>query len=215
MPPKRTASPSTSSRRARERKGKKDRDKLAIATQLLAEFRLRLRTHDIPYFSGTCRVQVRGPTNTPFVTLLRSLLQINYVPRQIVYPTHHFLHNCRFCPHLQKNLTRLMNIKLYNQTSYKPRRRTPQIASTAVKSSSTTAGGAIRLELTTRRVNTLRATTCQCQPTNLCHRITCEGPSVHHFARWVSQISPLKPQRTERGNMQPYIGLLVYRRRRK
>ena len=102
MPPKRTASPSTSSRRARARKGKKDRDKLAITTQLLAEFRLRLRTHDIPYFSGACRVQVRGPTNTPSVTLLRSLLQIDYVPSQIVYPTHHVLHDCKFCPHLQK-----------------------------------------------------------------------------------------------------------------
>ena len=98
MPPKRTASPSTSSRRARARKGKKDRDKLATATQLLAEFRLRLRIHDIPYFSGACRVQVRGPTNTPFVTSLRSLLQIDYVPRQIVY---HVRHDCKG-PHLQE-----------------------------------------------------------------------------------------------------------------
>ena len=102
MPPKRTASPSTSSRRARARRGKKAREKLAIATQLLAEFRLRLRTHDIPYFGGACRVQVRGPTNTPFVTSLRSLLQIGYAPRQIVYPTHHVPHDCRFCPHLQQ-----------------------------------------------------------------------------------------------------------------
>ena len=102
MPPKRTASPSTSSRRAQARRGKKDRNKLAIATQLLAEFRLWLRTHNNPYFSGACRVQVRGPTNTPFVTSLRSLLQIDYVPRQIVYPTHHVLHDCKFCPHLQK-----------------------------------------------------------------------------------------------------------------
>jgi hypothetical protein len=102
MPPKQTASPSKSSRRARARRGKKARDKLAIATQLLAEFQLRLRTHDIPYFGGACRVQVRGPTNTPFVTSLRSLLQIDYVPRQIVYPTHHVPHDCRFCPHLQE-----------------------------------------------------------------------------------------------------------------
>ena len=102
MPPKRTASPSTSSWRARARRGRKARDKLAIATQLLAEFRVRLRTHDIPYFGGACRVQVRGPTNTPFVTSLRSLLQIDYVPRQIVYPTHHVPHHCRFCPHLQQ-----------------------------------------------------------------------------------------------------------------
>lgn len=102
MPPKRKASPSTASRRARARKGKKDRDKLAIASQLLAEFRFRLQAHDIPYFSGACKVQVRGPTNTPFVTSLRSLLQIDYVPRQIVYPTHHVPHYCRFCPHLQK-----------------------------------------------------------------------------------------------------------------
>jgi hypothetical protein len=102
MPPKRTASPSTSSWRARARRATKARDKLAIATQLLAEFRLRLRIHDIPYFSGACRVQVRGPTNTPFVTSLRSLLQIDYVPRQIVYPTHHVPHDCRFCPLLQQ-----------------------------------------------------------------------------------------------------------------
>ena len=101
MPPTRTASPSTSSRRARARRGNEARDKLAIATQLLAEFRLRLRLHDIPYFGGACRVQVRGPTNTPFVASLRSLLQINYVPRQIVYPTHQVPHHCRFCPHLQ------------------------------------------------------------------------------------------------------------------
>ena len=105
MPPKRTASPSTSSRRARARKGKKDWDKLATATQLLAEFRLRLRIHDIPYFSGACRVQVRGPTNTPFVTLLRSLLQIDYVPRQIVYHVrhawYHVRHDCKG-PHLQE-----------------------------------------------------------------------------------------------------------------
>jgi len=78
-------------------------------------------------------------------------------------------------PTSKKNLTRLTNIKLYNQTSPKPHQRTPQIAPTAVKSSSTTTGGTICLELTTRRVNTLRVTTCQYQPTNPYHQFTCEG----------------------------------------
>jgi len=138
MPPKRTASPSTSSWRARPCKGKKDRDKLAIATQLLAEFRLRLRTHDIPYFSGACRVQVRGPTNTPFVTSLRSLLQIDYVPWQIVYPMHHVPHDCKFCPHLQKKPNPPYEYKVIQSDVPQAPSEASQIALTAVKSSLTT-----------------------------------------------------------------------------
>jgi hypothetical protein len=65
-------------------------------------------------------------------------------------------------PTSNKNLTRLTNIKF-----------SPRIALTAVNSSSTTTGGTIRLELTTRLVNTLRATTRQYQPTNPYHQFTC------------------------------------------
>jgi len=107
-------------------------------------------------------------------------------------------------PTSKRNLTRLTNIKLYNQTSPKPRRRTPQIASTAATSSSTTTCGTIRLELTTRRVDTLRATTRQYQPPNLYHRFTCEGPSVHHSS---TMGTSKKPDRTPKNREREYEAL--------
>ncbi len=97
MPPKRKASPSTSSRCARSRQEGKDLAKTKASTQRLAEFRERLRRHDIPYFRGSHKVQVRGPSNTLFTTSLQSLLEVNYVPCQILYPCYHIVHSCQFC----------------------------------------------------------------------------------------------------------------------
>ena len=111
-------------------------------------------------------------------------------------------------PTSKKNLTHLTNIKLYNQTSSRPRRKTPRIATTAVKSSSpttTTSTGTIRLELTTRRhVNTQRTTTRQYRPTTPYHLITWviprKGPSVYRSSRMGKSKKPSQtPKDRERG----------------
>ena len=68
-----------------------------LSTHCLVEFRECLYLHGIPYFGASYKVQARGPSGMLSTTSLQSLLEINHVPTQILYPTHHIVSNCGYC----------------------------------------------------------------------------------------------------------------------
>ncbi len=170
MPPKWKASPSTSSCRARSHQGKTYQAETEASTRCLADCWERLCRHDIPYFRGSHKVHVRGPSNTLFTTLLQSIHSSphcsNLFSRSTtclvrLYPCYHIAHSCQFCHLLPDKPTPLHKyIPVVTQPRGRPHHTIqassrPRSQITRAHTTPVTRFGIIFLELTVTPVNSL------------------------------------------------------------